>query len=237
MELHRVGQIKKSSLITEIASLIRESIISGVLPPNTHLIEQEISSHLSVSRGSLREALRLLESEGLVVDLPRRGFRVACLSVQDIEEVYSLRLLLEQEAMRRTLANVTQADLAELDQKLAEMFEAARSGNLAQVVQLDIDFHRTLWRIAGHRMLQQTLEEYISKISMYLSVQTHLYQDLNLGIADHQLILDAIRDKNEAAAIECLSRHLNDAAQVVLDFAYRHAGNEMLPKETTQSIR
>jgi len=172
-----------------------------------------------------------------VVDLPRRGFRVACISIQDIEEVYSLRLLLEQEAMRRTLANVTQDDLTELDQKLAEMFEAARSGNLAQVVQLDIDFHRTLWRIAGHRMLQQTLEEYISKISMYLSVQTHLYQDLNLGIADHQLILDAIRDKNEAAAIECLSRHLNDAAQVVLDFAYRHAGNEMLPKETTQSIR
>ncbi len=103
MDLQKIGQIKKSTLINEIAGLLRQSIISGDIPPNTRLTELDVSKQLSVSRGSLREALRILESEGLVVDIPRRGFYVVSLSTKDIEEVYSLRLMLEQEAIQRVL--------------------------------------------------------------------------------------------------------------------------------------
>jgi GntR family transcriptional regulator, gluconate operon transcriptional repressor len=219
MALQFIGQIKKSTLINEISSVIRESIISGAIPPDTRLTEQELAKQLSVSRGSLREALRLLESEGLVVDIPRRGFYVVDLSSKDIEEVYSLRLLLELEAVRRVITHATPEDLNSLEEIMTDMTGAAQAGDLTRVVRLDVDFHRRLWAIADHKLLQETLEGFILKISMYLSVQTHLYEDLNAGIADHDLLLAALRQRDEAQAVSILTRHINDALQVVLNYA------------------
>lgn len=222
MDYQKIGQIKKSTLISDIASLLRQSIINGTIPPSTRLTEQDLSRQLSVSRGSLREALRILESEGLVVDIPRHGFYVVCLSIKDIEEVYSLRLMLELEALKRVLKNSTPQDLDALQDLLSQMNEAAHQGDRSQVVKLDLDFHRYLWRIADHKLLIQTLETFILKISMYLSVQTHLYEDLITGIADHQLLLCAIRDKDEALASSILSRHITEALQVVVDYAHKN---------------
>ncbi len=222
MDLQKIGQIKKSTLINDIANLMRQSIITGTIPPNTRLTEQDLSRQLSVSRGSLREALRILESEGLVVDLPRHGFYVVCLSTKDIEEVYSLRLLLELEALRRVIKNISPQDLDALQDLLSRMNEAARLGDRYQVVKLDLDFHRCLWKIADHKLLLQTLEAFILKISMYLSVQTHLYEDLIAGIADHQLLLCAIGDKDVETALSIMSRHINVALQVVVDYAHKN---------------
>ena len=221
MAIQLVGQIKKSTLINEIADLMRESIVSGAIPPGTRLTEQDFANQLTVSRGSLREALRILESEGLVVDIPRRGFYVIDLSVRDIEEVYTLRLLLELEALKRALQHVKPQHLDLLESIVAGMTDAARQGDLFRVVKLDVEFHRNLWIIADHKLLQQTLEGFVLKISMYLSVQTHLYSDVNAGIADHNLLLAAIRDRNESEALSILTRHITDALQVVLDFAQK----------------
>ncbi len=221
MAIQLVGQIKKSNLINEIADLMRESIVSGAIPPGTRLTEQDFARQLTVSRGSLREALRILESEGLVVDIPRRGFYVIDLSLRDIEEVYTLRLLLEVEALRRALIHIQPEHLEQLEAIMSGMTDAARLGDLFRVVNLDVEFHRKLWIIADHRLLQQTLEGFILKISMYLAVQTHLYNDLNTGIADHRLLLAAIRDRNEDEAIAILTRHIGDALQVVLDYAQK----------------
>jgi len=221
MSIQLVGQIKKSTLINEIADLMRESIVSGSIPPGTRLTEQEFARQLTVSRGSLREALRILESEGLVVDIPRRGFYVIDLSLRDIEEVYSLRLLLELEAIKRALYRIQPEHQEQLESIVNGMTDAARQGDLFRVVNLDVEFHRKLWIFADHKLLQQTLEGFILKISMYLSVQTHLYSDLNAGIADHRLLLAAIRDRDEDQAISILTRHISDALQVVLDFAQK----------------
>src|SRR5512135_781586 len=142
MDLQKIGQIKKSTLINEIAGLLRQSIISGTIPPKTRLTEQELSRQLLVSRGSLREALRMLESEGLVIDIPRRGFYVVSLSIKEIEEVYTLRLMLELEALKRVMKNTTDQDLTALQELLIRMDEAARQGDRFQVVKLDVEFHR-----------------------------------------------------------------------------------------------
>ncbi len=222
MDLQKIGQIKKSTLINDIAVLLRQSITTGTIPPNTRLTEQDLSRQLSVSRGSLREALRILESEGLVVDIPRHGFYVVSLSTRDIEEVYSLRLMLELEALKRVMKNITAKDLEALQDLLFKMNEAARLGDRYQVVKLDLDFHRYLWKIADHKLLLQTLEGFILKISMYLSVQTHLYEDLIAGIADHQLLLCAIGDQDLETALSIMSRHINEALQVVVDYAHKN---------------
>lgn len=214
-----LGQIKKTTLINEIADVLRRSIVTGVIAPDTRLTEQEFSNQLSVSRGSLREALRILESEGLIVDIPRRGFYVVNLSTKDIEEVYSLRLILELEALKRALGLIKAKQIDELEAIFTEMSEAAQRGDLDQVVDLDVEFHRAIWKIADHKLLLQTLEGFILKISMYLSFQTHLYEDLYAGISDHKLLLAAIRAHNEKEASEILKKHINDAIKVLLEFA------------------
>lgn len=214
-----LGQIKKTTLISEIADVLRKSIVSGAIPPDTRLTEQEYSSQLSVSRGSLREALRILESEGLIVDIPRRGFYVVNLSPKDIEEVYSLRLNLELEALKRAFKLITPDQFHSLETIYSKMSEAAQRGDLDLVVDLDVDFHREIWKIADHKLLLQTLEGLILKISMYLSFQTHLYEDLYAGISDHKLLLTAIHERKEKAASSILKKHINDAVKVLLDYA------------------
>ncbi len=102
------------------------------------------------------------------------------------------------------------------------MAEAARQGDRFEVVRLDVEFHRCLWKIADHKLLLQTLEGFILKISMYLSVQTHLYTDLNAGIADHQLLLGAIRDKDEILALSILTKHIQDALNDVVEYAHKN---------------
>jgi DNA-binding GntR family transcriptional regulator len=99
------------------------------------------------------------------------------------------------------------------------MSEAAQRGDLDLVVDLDVDFHREIWKIADHKLLLQTLEGLILKISMYLSFQTHLYEDLYAGISDHKLLLTAIHERKEKAASSILKKHINDAVKVLLDYA------------------
>ena len=100
MSLDKVQELKRKNLALDVATLLRELIARGDLPPGTHLVEVEMAKKLGVSRGPLREALRILESEGLVKSYPGRGSFVSEISERDILEIYSLRTILEEEAIR-----------------------------------------------------------------------------------------------------------------------------------------
>jgi DNA-binding GntR family transcriptional regulator len=99
MKLKQLGELDRTNLADEIATNLRELIISGELTPGTRIIEAEVASQLGVSRGPLREALRILETEGLLESIPGRGSFVIQTSKRDIQELYSLRCILEEEAM------------------------------------------------------------------------------------------------------------------------------------------
>jgi DNA-binding GntR family transcriptional regulator len=89
--MHNLGILERSNLAGNVADLLRESIANGKIPPGTHLIETEIAKQLNVSRGPVREAFRILESEGLLENRPGHGTFVHQPTERDIREVYSLR--------------------------------------------------------------------------------------------------------------------------------------------------
>jgi DNA-binding GntR family transcriptional regulator len=215
-----LSRVKRQSLATEVADQLRESIAAGDLPPGTRLREVELAEQLGVSRGPLREALGVLEAEGIVETRHGRGRYVARLSERDIAEMYSLRSILEQEAARLAALKGTEDEFDRLEGILAEMIGAAQGNNLAEVIDLDMEFHWEIWEIAGHQRLQGVLQELSSQIKMYLAVQTKLYEDLATGIADHQLMLDAIRNRDAEKAAGLMAEHLKFAAEVVTDYAH-----------------
>ena len=208
-----IPKLKRTSLANEIAGNLRRSIDDGTLTPGTRLVELELSGQMGVSRGPLREALRILESEGLIESSPNRGCFVASFSEEDIAEFYSLRIILEREAAQLAAANASDAQKARLKEILADLLQAAEKKDITRVVDLDLDFHRQVWVMAGHRRLKQILDSTCSQIRMYVFAQTRLYPDLPTGISDHIEIYESIMNSSGELAARLIESHLSTAAQ------------------------
>ncbi len=218
MELKKLSELDRSNLADEIAIYLRELIITGEIGPGTRIIEAEASSQLGVSRGSLREGMRILETEGILESFPGRGSFVVQASLRDIQELYSLRCILEEEAMRLAIDNGTANDFDRLQMTVESMLQAAKEQRQREVSELDYQFHRQIWEIADHILLRKILESITIQVRMYLAVQTQLYEDLAEGVFDHQLILQALRNSDIETATDLLKKHLELASQVVLNY-------------------
>lgn len=218
MELKKLSELDRSNLADEIAIYLRELIITGEIAPGTRIIEAETSSQLGVSRGSLREGMRILETEGLLESFPGRGSFVVQASLRDIQELYSLRCILEEEALRLAIDNGTANDFDRLQMTLDSMHKAAKEQRQREVTELDYQFHCQIWEIADHILLRKILESITIQVRMYLAVQTQLYEDLAEGVFDHQLILQALRNGDKETATDLLKKHLELASQVVLNY-------------------
>jgi len=218
MSLQNLGELERSNLAADVAALLRESIVTGEIPPGTRLVEAEVARQLGVSRGPLREALRILETEGLLESFPGRGSFVAQISERDIREVYSLRSVLEEEAFRLAAERGTSEDFYRLQETLDSMGKAANDGEPLKVTDLDFRFHHQIWEFADHTRLKEVLEGITTQIRMYLSVQTQLYDDLAAGISDHHLLLEALRNRDGEGGARIMRNHLQVATKVVLNY-------------------
>lgn len=218
MSLKQVPALERKNLALDVAARLRESIVHGTLAPGTRLLEVEAARQLGVSRGPLREALRILESEGLISSEPGHGSHVVQISERDIREIYSLRRILEEEAFRLAAQGATDAQLQQLDDILEAMFEAAGRGDHDTVLDLDLEFHKQVWRMSGHSRLEAYLNEVAAQARMYIAVQTSLYDDLAAGISDHREMLGALRERDPERAIRALLGHLQEATEVLLNY-------------------
>ena len=213
-----IGKVNRKSLATQTADLLRNSIIEGVITPGTHLIETDIAGTMEISRGVLREALRMLEQEGLVESTTGRGTVVTCPSERDIKEIYSLRQLLEGEAVRLAAEKATQADIDKLEKILNDMNHYVEQGDMTNVVARDLEFHQKIWAIADHQKLKHVLEEMKVQITIFLHVNTQLYEYLATGPLEHKKILDNIRKGDSQSASAQMIAHLEDALQTVTNY-------------------
>jgi len=217
-----IGALERSNLSVNVADLLRASIVDGRIPAGSRLIEAEIAKQLNVSRGPVREAFRILETEGLIQSYPGRGSFVIQTSERDIREIYSLRCILEEEAFRLAVNNRTDANIKRLEEILEAMFAAAKDGDHAKVLELDLEFHRQTWEISDHHRLQSMLEELSTQVKMYIAVQTNIYDDLASGIADHKILLDALRNRDLTIGTQTLRKHLQLAADMVSEYFKTH---------------
>ena len=218
MSLEKLGELDRSNLAIVVADIIRESITTGDFPPGMHLVEIPMSQKMGISRGPLREALRILETEGMVESVTGKGSFVTHVSERNIREVYSLRYILETEAIKLAIKKGTTEDFDKLDGILQAMFAAAKKEDIKEVTSLDFRFHSKIWSMADHVLMKNILEGLNTQIKRYVAVQTTLYADLTKGISDHQDILETLRNRNEEAALELIKSHLEVASKKIIEY-------------------
>jgi DNA-binding GntR family transcriptional regulator len=190
-------------LRTEVADILREAIWRGQLRPGERLNELVLAEQIGVSRPPLREAIRTLEGEGLVVSKPRRGAFVKTLSSDDVLEIYSLRCALETIAAERVI-DVGDPNIPyELEQRLDLVeAESAAVPDLYAVISTDLEFHRTLVRAANNSRLLEMWERLVGELRLALSLIEPEFFEMDYVERTHRPLLEAIRDGDRARARE-----------------------------------
>jgi DNA-binding GntR family transcriptional regulator len=201
-----------------VTQWLRSDIFNGGLQPGSQLAEEELASHYSISRGTMREVLRRLADEGTVVIWPHRGAFVRKLTAGDIREVYSLRTLLEVEAV--DLALKTRAYsvpvITHLEHTLAQMTMLENSSDYAQLSSLDLMFHRDLARPCSHSMLLEALERALLTSRLCISRLKVEGVPLPPDAIRHNPILAAVIKGSRKEARESLVAHLEEAREALL---------------------
>ena len=194
-----IHPLDQSRLGDEVAQMLRRAIISGELDSGTHLVESVLSERFQVSRAPIREALRELESEGLV-ESRRRGVYVKALTQEDVSELYSLRMMLEGAAVELAVSRFDEDDIAALRKHLETMASAAATGERAAFAKADMGFHTEVFERVGHRRLLRVWQSFVETYRVVLEITDTENPDLHAVVIDHEHIAAAIerRDTDEA---------------------------------------
>jgi DNA-binding GntR family transcriptional regulator len=202
-------ELTHASLRQRTTNVLRKAIVEGRLKPGDRIIEEDVSEHLKVSRGPVREALRQLEQEGLVISYPYRGTEVLGVSQEEVEEILvPIRLTLERFAFRHALQRLTAAELDELASVVVAMRRAAAAADPDQLAEDDVRFHELVIARSGHPhclQIWKTIEP---------RVRAHFRRDAPAHASpfelpdEHQELLDALCTRDEATVLAVLEQHI-----------------------------
>lgn len=183
---------------------LRADILSGELAPGTQLVQEAIADRYGVSRVPVREALQLLTSEGLVQHTPNRGYFVTELDVTDLHEVYTLRRILETQAITAGVPALTDADVAELE-ALADAVVAA--SDLAALTDANRRFHFMLFEASGMPRLTRIVRQLWDASDVYRSVYFGQTGNRRRVHDEHAQMLDALRRRDVAETVRLHDVH------------------------------
>lgn len=198
-----------------VFQILRKAILEGKLAPGERLLEQELSRELNVSRTPLREAIRSLESAGLVIREPNRTARVAPLYIEEMIELSTVREVLEGLAARELAARVARGavSLEILEQTLLRMEALLQAGDAFGVLELGGLFHRQLHALSGHRKCAEYLEKVIAAFERYrFLVRDDPVRERTL-ITEHRAILERIAAADPQGAEEVMRAHIRTARE------------------------
>lgn len=205
-----LGAIAQESLADGVAAALRTAIQRRDLPPGARLVERRLAAELGVSHIPVREAIARLVEEGLVAREPRRGARVAELSPARLEEISSLRVVLEGFVMRRVVERWSPRAAARLRELAAEMVAAAERGDVLALYDLDGRFHETLWLLAEHGLLVEVVAQMRGRIGGFLLAATSALDadGLVAHAQTHVALVDVLERGDGAVAAEAMERHI-----------------------------
>ncbi len=180
---------------------IRTEIIAGRLAPETRLILEDLSQQLGLSLTPIREALPVLEGEGLIVQLPHRGAIVAPMDREEILELYAIRGGLESMVTKQSVSKITRDDLDEMAELIDDMMQL--EGDWSHFLERDMSFHLVLYGAAGSRRWLETIETLWKRSKRYMISSTAMIGEVARIHADHRALLEACRigDADTAASV------------------------------------
>lgn len=203
-----MNRIAPTALYQEVAERLRQRIFAHELTPGTWIDEQKIAEQYGISRTPLREALKVLASEGLVELRPRRGCYVTEISRQDLDDIFPLLAMLEGRCAAEAVRRMTAADAAALKDIHEQLESAARNGLIDAFFEANQEFHRKVQELSGNRWLLSMIQDLrrVLKLSRLhsLSLEGRLQQSLD----EHRDIMGAMAAGDAARAEKLMHDHL-----------------------------
>ncbi len=212
-------RLEKTSLRQQALSALRRAITSGELPPGTHLVETELSDALQISRGTLREAMRQLQQEGLITTGDRGRLAVRHLDAKEIRDIFHVRAALEALAARELCALPDRAGAVAVLRNSVEEMQRWAASNLEDRIEADLKFHRTMGQLTGNETLMHSwssLEGSIRMSIMYAGVDRAIK---NMDVKTHSELVDAIETGDADTAETAIHDHMTAAANVLVEGA------------------
>jgi DNA-binding GntR family transcriptional regulator len=199
----------------QIADALQRAILAGELKPGDPLVETDIAARLGVSRAPVREALQLLSNSKLVETIPYRGTTVRSLTAHDVEEVYSLRTVLETFALRRAMTRDGATAARELRAHCDRMEQSAAARDWVELSSEDERFHERLIELADHDLLISVWSDLNMRVRQIMALRNRQNDDFMTIVYNHLPIVEAVEAGDVEEAVARLERHIATAADLV----------------------
>lgn len=211
MTLHAVQILRTSSLPMLLEQEMERVILGGEFAPGDRINEKDIALRFGTSRGPVREALRALESSGLVEQVPNRGFFVRRLSTTQAADVYDVRAALFGLAGKLLAERITDAGIEKLGTFIADMDAAVAADDFARYVTLNFAFHEFIVIGTGNAALAQQYLALIKQLRLYRARSLMLGDSMHASHAEHHIMADAIAARDPAKAYAAHVHHVETA--------------------------
>jgi DNA-binding GntR family transcriptional regulator len=200
----------------EVVNGLRELLLEGQIPPGARIPERDLCAKFQVSRTPLREALKVLAAEGLVVLLPNRGSRAAKLTAKDMQDLFEVCQGLEGLAGELACERITDEQVGEISRVHSEMTQHYRDGDLSQYYRCNRQIHEAIVQAARNPVLSALYESVTARIRRARYVTPMTPQRWAVAVQEHEAILNALRRRDGVGLAHILRTHLRHKREEVI---------------------
>ena len=196
---------------------LRGAIVEGKLKPGQRLMEVQLAEQLGVSRTPVREAIRKLELEGLVVMLPRKGAYVVNMSLKDVVDVLEIRASLEGLAASLSAERITDEDIKKLESIVEEFENNVDESNVEALLKKDVEFHECIFKSTNNKRLHQLINSLWEQVYRFRVTYISDYDSTVNIVEEHKMILDAIKRGDSEMAKKYAMEHIQKAENFMIE--------------------
>lgn len=218
-KIYKNNLSEHKSFAEKIIQHLRKEILESTLPGGTALKQDLLAQRFGVSISALREALKVLEGEGLVEFLPNKGAFVKRLNGQEAKEIFQIRTLLETEALMQSMDAISEQDYNSMTEILDEeenCFDPVLYSDLNQ------RFHEALYRHCENEHLKSMIVVLHANVSRYMTLYLDTMLHKEQSQSEHRRLLEACREGNKRVAKSVLKRHMDRAGKELAEYLYKH---------------
>lgn len=196
------------TLAERIANQLRRNILVGSLPPGASVKERDNAEELGVSRTPMREAIRILAKEGLIVLRPARSPIVAAPSLKEVSDDLEVMSALEVLSGKLACKNATSEELEEIERLYREMLEMARSGDSVDLFEVDMDFHRAIAAASHNKSLAETHAAYLARLWRTRYLSASMKSDRERALRQHGEIVRGLKARDARFVAKEIESHI-----------------------------
>lgn len=198
-----------------VFNTLRQAILRGELKPGERLMEIALSNRLGVSRTPVREAIRMLELEGLVIMIPRKGAQVAQITEQDMIDVLEVRLGLEELAVRFACERITDEELEKLGEAVQEFEESITNADLSALAEADVKFHEIIYQATHNQRLVQIINNIREQMYRYRIEYLKDVESRKRLLKEHYAIWAALKNRDKDNAVKYICTHIVNQQEAI----------------------